>query len=128
MIRRPPRSTRTDTLFPYTTLFRSEDPVVGRGLGGLVLVGDDVGFDAERQGADRAGEAVRGLGEAADVRHFESPVALGRAHRGLDGDRKAEGGAGRTRRAGAQAEDGAARLFCCARKPRVGAPTRPVAW
>src|SRR3546814_11479209 len=25
MIRRPPRSTRTDTLFPYTTLFRSMD-------------------------------------------------------------------------------------------------------
>src|SRR3546814_16486034 len=25
MIRRPPRSTRTDTLFPYTTLFRSAD-------------------------------------------------------------------------------------------------------
>src|SRR3546814_12060412 len=25
MIRRPPRSTRTDTLFPYTTLFRSND-------------------------------------------------------------------------------------------------------
>src|SRR3546814_1984799 len=24
MIRRPPRATRTDTLFPYTTLFRSE--------------------------------------------------------------------------------------------------------
>src|SRR3546814_7135415 len=40
MIRRPPRSTRTDTLFPYTTLFRSasyvlaaeniDDPIVGR--------------------------------------------------------------------------------------------------
>src|SRR3546814_2372731 len=29
MIRRPPRSTRTDTLFPYTTLFRSD--VQGRG-------------------------------------------------------------------------------------------------
>src|SRR3546814_11260335 len=29
MIRRPPRSTRTDTLFPYTTLFRSA--VVGLG-------------------------------------------------------------------------------------------------
>src|SRR3546814_3938792 len=27
MIRRPPRSTRTDTLFPYTTLFRSNDKV-----------------------------------------------------------------------------------------------------
>src|SRR3546814_19437324 len=26
MIRRPPRSTRTDTLFPYTTLFRSHGP------------------------------------------------------------------------------------------------------
>src|SRR3546814_8112386 len=26
MIRRPPRSTRTDTLFPYTTLFRSGSP------------------------------------------------------------------------------------------------------
>src|SRR3546814_16447969 len=26
MIRRPPRSTRTDTLFPYTTLFRSSNP------------------------------------------------------------------------------------------------------
>src|SRR3546814_16965511 len=30
MIRRPPRSTRTDTLFPYTTLFRS--PLSPRGL------------------------------------------------------------------------------------------------
>src|SRR3546814_12710561 len=28
MIRRPPRSTRTDTLFPYTTLFRSRVPAV----------------------------------------------------------------------------------------------------
>src|SRR3546814_1113074 len=28
MIRRPPRSTRTDTLFPYTTLFRSPAPAV----------------------------------------------------------------------------------------------------
>src|SRR3546814_17550870 len=26
MVRRPPRSTRTDTLFPYTTLFRSGEP------------------------------------------------------------------------------------------------------
>src|SRR3546814_11432519 len=30
MRRRPPRSTRTDTLFPYTTLFRSSDIVRGR--------------------------------------------------------------------------------------------------
>src|SRR3546814_19591357 len=36
MIRRPPRSTRTDTLFPYTTLFRSlplAEVVSGRGVG-----------------------------------------------------------------------------------------------
>src|SRR3546814_4957214 len=29
MIRRPPRSTRTDTLFPYTTLFRSDGRICG---------------------------------------------------------------------------------------------------
>src|SRR3546814_11811323 len=48
MIRRPPRSTRTDTLFPYTTLFRSR-----LGEGALILlealeglgVGKDVGRD-----------------------------------------------------------------------------------
>src|SRR3546814_2208171 len=32
MIRRPPRSTRTDTLFPYTTLFRSRGYGLERGL------------------------------------------------------------------------------------------------
>src|SRR3546814_17247877 len=30
MIRRPPRSTRTDTLFPYTTLFRSHKEAAAR--------------------------------------------------------------------------------------------------
>src|SRR3546814_8613028 len=30
MIRRPPRSTRTDTLFPYTTLFRSPGGAEGK--------------------------------------------------------------------------------------------------
>src|SRR3546814_1738987 len=33
MIRRPPRSTRTDTLFPYTTLFRSSEPIRGANVG-----------------------------------------------------------------------------------------------
>src|SRR3546814_4483993 len=33
MIRRPPRSTRTDTLFPYTTLFRSRQATESRDLG-----------------------------------------------------------------------------------------------
>src|SRR3546814_17978105 len=34
MIRRPPISTRTDTLFPYTTLFRSDTPQLGPPLPG----------------------------------------------------------------------------------------------
>src|SRR3546814_20165832 len=39
MIRRPPRSTRTDTLFPYTTLFRSPiEPVPGARRVDLVMV------------------------------------------------------------------------------------------
>src|SRR3546814_3471204 len=33
MIRRPPRSTRTDTLFPYTTLFRSNRRIPGGNIG-----------------------------------------------------------------------------------------------
>src|SRR3546814_16575942 len=35
MIRRPPRSTRTDTLFPYTTLFRSIDQAAEMVVEGL---------------------------------------------------------------------------------------------
>src|SRR3546814_16060333 len=35
MIRRPPRSTRTDTLFPYTTLFRSRERGKRRFLYGI---------------------------------------------------------------------------------------------
>src|SRR3546814_6468419 len=46
MIRRPPRSTRTDTLFPYTTLFRSaatllfvpRTRLVGAALGAAIMV------------------------------------------------------------------------------------------
>src|SRR3546814_8776484 len=48
MIRRPPRSTRTDTLFPYTTLFRS-------------LLGDqrqDREHDRQRERDEPPGEAL----------------------------------------------------------------------
>src|SRR3546814_301738 len=37
MIRRPPRSTRTDTLFPYTTLFRSRSPTYRESDGPRIL-------------------------------------------------------------------------------------------
>src|SRR6188472_3589592 len=40
MIRRPPRSTRETTLFPYTTLFRSLDPGRHMPLAGYTKAGD----------------------------------------------------------------------------------------
>src|SRR3546814_5882688 len=50
MIRRPPRSTRTDTLFPYTTLFRSVDEA------GVVHLADEaVGEPAGGQAAEQVG-------------------------------------------------------------------------
>src|SRR3546814_8137702 len=48
MIRRPPRSTRTDTLFPYTTLFRSA------GLHDLCRAGPAHGTDRRAVGAFRS--------------------------------------------------------------------------
>src|SRR3546814_1013428 len=40
MIRRPPRSTRTDTLFPYTTLFRSVAAIEALGRKAVAIQGD----------------------------------------------------------------------------------------
>src|SRR3546814_10485210 len=37
MIRPPPRSTRTDTLFPYTTLFRSPLKILGKKMAAVLL-------------------------------------------------------------------------------------------
>src|SRR3546814_3452438 len=53
MIRRPPRSTRTDTLFPYTTLFRSRYEESGS-TGVVILLRDAcvaVNFDHEHGGS-----------------------------------------------------------------------------
>src|SRR3546814_21155838 len=48
MIRRPPISTRTDTLFPYTTLFRSSKPVLQKSAnflrGGKCIIAVGCGF------------------------------------------------------------------------------------
>src|SRR3546814_18765778 len=55
MIRRPPRSTRTDTLFPYTTLFRSaerEAPEI------KLLVLDDVLGSVDEPHVDRIIEMI----------------------------------------------------------------------
>src|SRR3546814_13434739 len=48
MIRRPPRSTRTDTLFPYTTLFRSAQSAFA---GGRISMPDDQDRRAGARGA-----------------------------------------------------------------------------
>src|SRR3546814_1864930 len=50
MIRRPPRSTRTDTLFPYTTLFRSQ-----RAPGQVDQRGRAADRQAQRRRVDRPG-------------------------------------------------------------------------
>src|SRR3546814_12667842 len=84
MIRRPPRSTRTDTLFPYTTLFRSEDAhdTVAGGLHRAASGESGLGVEL---GEDLGGEPVRGLvavdlvqlGAAVDVREENRQVLVG---------------------------------------------------
>src|SRR3546814_18930427 len=63
MIRRPPRSTRTDTLFPYTTLFRS------------LLV------DARRALGDRRGVFLDAADRLADDAHHLADGLCAAAHR-----------------------------------------------
>src|SRR3546814_6145677 len=72
MIRRPPRSTRTDTLFPYTTRFRS-----GQGAG----ADDDGRLPAARQAADRLVAAAEVERAAADVEVGRRVDLAGAAHR-----------------------------------------------
>src|SRR3546814_2021377 len=76
MIRRPPRSTRTDTLFPYTTLFRS--PVAVR-AGALGIGAEHGGFGAGGLGerfADVVEQAGVGGGVAAPRRSEEHTSEL----------------------------------------------------
>src|SRR3546814_10673671 len=71
MIRRPPRSTRTDTLFPYTTLFRS-DVVRDRLELGVLGAVDEVGLVLALHrlvGRDRDDAEVVDLVELAGLGH-----------------------------------------------------------
>src|SRR3546814_2938422 len=74
MILRPPRSTRTDTLFPYTTLFRSL-------VGGQLLTLDDFAGLSDLSGASNGVDTLTGTA-GADVLN------------GLDGDDTLSGGGG----------------------------------
>src|SRR3546814_17901482 len=106
MIRRPPRSTRTDTLFPYTTLFRSVR--IARGGGGdrgwRRRRGARAEFHAvarERCGFGRTGEpGYAGIGG--------EPVARGGRSRHGGGDPRAA--AAVYRRTGSADADGRQRL------------------
>src|SRR3546814_15057425 len=93
MIRRPPRSTRTDTLFPYTTLFRSSfdidqqrtqivamwtDPAFRqRGLARLVL--EDIVARARERGRRVMLDVTRGNDAARATYERFGFVATGRA-------------------------------------------------
>src|SRR3546814_15494185 len=85
MIRRPPRSTRTDTLFPYTTLFRSEarqpytDPVSVPGV--FVLLAElhiVLQILQDTQIAQRVDVAGYGLSTGA---HARATLGIGRQSR-----------------------------------------------
>src|SRR3546814_6114244 len=118
MIRRPPRSTRTDTLFPYTTLFRSGEPPAGRGPGGVLLLrqGRHAGRSAgggdpqrrHRRGGDAGGArggGGRGRGsvgmseEWRPVVGFEGLYEVSDQGRVRSMDREVRSGPGRTRKA-----------------------------
>src|SRR3546814_15515448 len=89
MIRRPPRSTRTDTLFPYTTLFRSVQVVTREPddtvLGVVVVIGVlgqlDRGVDQE------CAEDVEDPGELLDGHRAEGDEDAAEDQR-QDEDRK----------------------------------------
>src|SRR3546814_7903195 len=66
MLRRPPRSTRTDTLFPYSTLFRSAAPdqAIGRWIGEF----EHLNPREHRIDADSIANPLRGISCAGDQR------------------------------------------------------------
>src|SRR3546814_11176698 len=90
MIRRPPRSTRTDTLFPYTTLVRSRQHVAIGAVADHIIggaVGEHRGDDGAIIGAgdgDAVGELARGV---IDVEQSE----LRAGHRRRQRDRRSYG-------------------------------------
>src|SRR3546814_4646907 len=103
MIRRPPRSTRTDTLFPYTTLFRS--PVIADrdhqlAIGGRKdLIGHDIDMRIAHAFRHCAAREIIGrlIGEHRDLRIEQShvdmrarPRDVTTSQRGADRDRSEE--------------------------------------
>src|SRR3546814_13376473 len=87
MIRRPPRSTRTDTLFPYTTLFRSVD-AHATGRQRIREAQLDAPVEAQHLGLAGRREAVEGVEVAERRRDGEAEVGrigLRLGNRGVGG-------------------------------------------
>src|SRR3546814_4774289 len=99
MIRRPPRSTRTDTLFPYTTLFRSVavDVELGAQAHQFLHVHEAVLEDRLVDDADAFGDAVHGhelrlhVGGETRMRRGDDVHRLRPAPAHVDGDAVAAG-------------------------------------
>src|SRR3546814_10935412 len=84
MIRRPPRSTRTDTLFPYTTLFRSDvvETPMAEGTGRRVRIVADENEAAGLRGSAAPFERRRQVLAVARVpgRHSAAVAKSGAVH------------------------------------------------
>src|SRR3546814_5634158 len=84
MIRLPPRSTRTDTLFPYTTLFRSTSPAAiwFTRVSGRRRIGMKRGFSgwACRSLADRPESREAGVAPDHHCACFETPPSAAPQH------------------------------------------------
>src|SRR3546814_5568776 len=76
MIRRPPRSTRTDTLFPYTTLFRSNGVTAQRSHFGTLA--DDTPIEAVTLTNDR-GVSARIITYGATLQSLTAPDRDGKS-------------------------------------------------
>src|SRR3546814_9180801 len=81
MIRRPPRSTRTDTLFPYTTLFRSPEQAgrAGEVVAGVAALQRDVEQRLAAGLLEHHPQQDRPPGDAAPVPGGERVDLLGRS-------------------------------------------------
>src|SRR3546814_3048816 len=99
MIRHPPRSTRTDTLFPYTTLFRSVE------VAGYARRVDDLGDGAHDLLYAYCSTYAYGVGDV-DLVAAQGQKALGNVNHRFDGGFALVGAAQGATDAAAQAQAG----------------------
>src|SRR3546814_4380614 len=77
MIRRPPRSTRTDTLFPYTTLFRSRSAMGPSSVLRRPVLSRPIGAWGQRHFLETAVQPLQGLAGGVELRPHADNSRLG---------------------------------------------------